>query len=327
MHTIKWGIIAPGSIAQKFAQALQQMDSGVLHSVASRNPERAQQFAKTFGATKTAADYQSLIADPDIDAIYIASPHRFHAEQSIACLNAGKAVLCEKPMTVNRHEAQRVLQAAKDNNAFYMEAVWSRFLPTFKQLKCWLDAGEIGTVSTVTANFGISRLADPSHRLFNQSIAGGALLDVGIYPITLAQCVFNRPPSLIKAIGRIGETQVDEQTSLLLQYSEQHNASLNCAITNEMQNDGWVYGSQGKIHLPDFWKSDRLTLINQQGEHTLDLPHQINGFEGQIEETHRCLQQGLIESPNFTWEQSLNVMAIMDEVREQIGLRYAFEDD
>ncbi|RBP48280.1 Gfo/Idh/MocA family protein [Arenicella xantha] len=330
MTTVNWGIIAPGNIANKFATALNGTDGAILHSVASRDPERAAAFAKTHGFKHVASDYTALLADPEVDAIYIASPHRFHAEQSIQCLNAGKAVLCEKPMTVNVADAKRVLQAAKDNKQFYMEAVWTRFMPVYQAIRSWIDQGLIGEVETVQASFGFAKEFDASHRLYDPELAGGALLDLGIYPITLAQVALQDAPIDIKASASLGQTGVDERTGMVLQYPSGAIATLNATVRANTSYDAWIFGSKGSIHIPRFWFAESATVyspsnIEFDNPQVHEFPHRINGYEGEIEEVHRCLAAGQLESPLLPWQESLTVMSIMDDVRRQIGLKYPFE--
>ena len=325
MKEINWGILAPGSIAHKFAQALQGVEDANLYSVASRNSQRASSFADQYGFTKAADDYEALLADPNVDAIYIASPHMVHAEQSIACLNAGKAVLCEKPMTVNADDAEKVIAIARETGTFYMEAVWTRFMPIYQQIRQWISDGLIGEVHMVQASFGFGREFDPDNRLFDPNLAGGALLDMGIYPITFAQWVFGGTPQRITALSHLGKSGVDERIGMVLQYDDGQIASLNSTVNATTMHDAWIYGSKGNIRVPLFWCANSASLIIDGVEQTIDTPHKVNGYEWEIKEVHRCLEQGLIESPVMSWQESVNVMRIMDEIRAQIGLEYPFE--
>jgi len=288
-QAVNWAILAPGKIAEKFATALKGVENAHLYSVASRNFDRAQAFADTHGFETVASSYAELMADPKVDVVYIASPHAFHAEQSIACLNAKKAVLCEKPMTLNVKQAQQVFDAAQQNNVFYMEAVWARFMPLLKKVKEIIDEGEIGDVKMAQASFGINVPFNQSHRLYNKQLGGGALLDLGIYTISFAQWLMQTMPSSISAESTIGNSGVDEQT----------------------------------IKLPSFWKCEKAIIENNDGkQRVIEMPHRINGYEGEIEEVNRCLKQGKIESDILSWQESLSVMQIMDQIRSQIGLTY-----
>jgi len=331
MQTFNWGIIAPGNIAAKFAQALQSVESANLYSVASRTPDKAEQFAKEYKFTKVAQSYVELVSDPQVDVVYIASPHNLHCEQSLLCLQAGKAVLCEKPMAVNSAQAAQVLSAAKQNNVFYMEAVWSRFLPVFDKVREWLDSGAIGEVKHIQANFGFRFPDDPKSRLYDANLAGGSLLDLGIYPITYAQWVMgDQQPEVISALGQLGATGVDENLAIILKYQGGALATLTSSMLVNTDYDGWIVGTEGKIRAPLFWCGESAELIT--GHRTdwtvidsFEQKHQCNGYEGEIREVHRCLAAGLTESPSLPFSTSAQVMSIMDEVRQQIGLVYPFE--
>jgi len=330
MKNTNWAIIAPGNIAEKFATALQAVNGAHCYSVASRNIQRAQKFADQFGFEKVGESYQALISDPKVDAVYIASPHMLHAEQSISCLNAGKAVLCEKPMTVNSQEARKVIEAARQNNTFFMEAVWTRFMPIHRKVREWISQGQIGETEMLQASFGVAMNYGPEHRIFNSELAGGALLDLGIYPITMAQIAFAEAPSKISALAEIGVTGVDENLGMVLHYSQGQIATLNASVRATTSCDAWIFGSAGRIHLPLFWCAEVATLYKNDDTTPREVEkhqhaHAVNGYEYEIEEVQRCLNTGLLESPLLPWNESLTTMKIMDEVRSQIGLKYPFE--
>jgi len=330
MNTVNWAIIAPGNIAGKFATALQGVANATPYSVASRTPEKAAAFANKHGFETYAASYDELINDPKVDAIYIASPHMLHAEQSIACLKATKAVLCEKPMSVNSQDAQKVVSMARQHNTFFMEAVWTRFMPVHKTIQEWIHKGRIGEVKMVQASFGFAREFTPEHRLFNPQLAGGALLDIGIYPITMAQIALGEMPKKISAIAELGQSGVDENLGMLLHYPQGQIATLSATLKANTSWDAWILGSEGSIHIPLFWFAESATLFSGSMPTLKEVekcayPHKVNGYEYEIEEVHRCLEQGLLESPHMSWQESIRVMNIMDEVRSQIGLVYPFE--
>jgi len=330
MKKTNWAIIAPGNIATKFATALQGVPTANCYSVASRTPEKAQAFADTYGFDTFANNYDALIRDPNVDAIYIASPHTLHADQSIACLNAGKAVLCEKPLAVNLRDAQSIVQAAKNNETFFMEAVWTRFLPVHKKIVEWVNNGLIGDVQTLHANFGINANYDPKHRLFNPDLAGGALLDLGIYPITMAQIVMGERPQSVCAVATLGQTKVDENVAALLHYEQGQIAIINASVRANTSCDAWIFGSKGRIHIPFFWHAESTTLYQDNGRTPTKVEqyhcqHRINGYEYEIEEVQRCIQHGISESPLLPWSESLSVIQIMDQVRADIKLKYTFE--
>ncbi len=322
-----WGIIAPGNIAAQFAQALNSSKRARIHSVVSRDISRAQAFASRFDIAQATDTLDKFLSDPDLDVVYIASPHHCHAEQSIKALLAGNHVVCEKPFAVNSREGKAIIEAANTSGCFYLEAVWTRFLPIYQTVQHWLK-NDIGELQSIKASFGIPAFADPKHRINNPDLAGGALLDLGIYPITLSDWATGEIPKSIKATAKISPTGVDATTAIHLDYESGVIASLLCSANGELDNQGWLFGSKGKIQIPNFWCAESATLYRLgQKPNTVSLPHCVNGYEYEIEAAHDSLDQNLCENPLFTPENSLRVVSIMDAVRETIGLRYPFETD
>lgn len=327
MKKYNWGIIAPGNIADQFCIALKQSEQAHLYSVASRSSQRAKAFATKHDFSKTAESYTDLINDPYVDVVYIASPHNAHMAQSIACLEAGKAVLCEKPMSINTKQANKVIDAAEQANVFYMEALWTRCLPVYTQIREWIEQGRIGDIEMIQASFGFSfadKMAADS-RLLNIELAGGALLDMGIYPIAFAQWVMQQAPTSIVAKGQLGATGVDEKTAMILSYQNQAMAVLSTTLTADTGYDAWISGSKGRIKVPRFWCAESAELFSQNGVEKSNTKHRINGYEWEIDEVHNCLNSSKIESSLVPWQTSLQTMRIMDEVRDQIGLKYPME--
>ncbi|MFT7692526.1 MAG: dihydrodiol dehydrogenase / D-xylose 1-dehydrogenase (NADP), partial [Candidatus Latescibacterota bacterium] len=209
-NTTRWGILGSGSIAKQFARGLADTPNAVLQSVGSRAQKSADAFADQFDIPTRHASYEALANDPEIDAIYVSTPHPFHKDNSILCLEAGKAVICEKPFAINAAEAEAVVQVARDQGVFLMEAMWSRYFPAMVKVKEWLDEGAIGDVRIVSADFGFRTGINPEGRLFNPALGGGALLDVGIYVTSFASFVLGPNPTRIQSLANIGETGVDE---------------------------------------------------------------------------------------------------------------------
>ena len=323
---IRWGILGPGSIANQFAKGLQATPAGQLVAVGSRDQQRADAFADQYDAPNRHGSYESLVADPDIDAIYVATPHPFHKENSILCLEAGKAVLCEKPFTVNAAEAAQIIAAARDRNIFLMEAMWSRYLPIIGQVRQWLDEGSIGEPLQVNADFGFRAGINPEGRLFNLALAGGALLDVGIYVVSFAAMVLGSDPTHIAASAHIGETGVDENTGILLRYNSGAVATLSCAIRASSPHTAQIVGSEGIISVASsWWKGDTATLKAGNREECVELPLTGNGYNYEAEEVARCLDEGLLQSPVMPLDETVALMRILDEIRSQIGLKYPME--
>uniref|UniRef100_UPI0035669924 Gfo/Idh/MocA family protein n=1 Tax=Pontiella sp. TaxID=2837462 RepID=UPI0035669924 len=260
MQDIKWGIIGCGGIARKFVSSLNALEQGTLSAVASSSPERAGAFAAETGAGTSYGSYAELIADPEIDIIYIATTHNFHHRNLIECLEGGKSVLCEKPLTVNAAQAEEAIQLAHKNNCFLMEGMWTRFLPAIQKAKALLQAGAIGERLSVKADLSFRGPDDPKHRLFNRELAGGALLDVGIYPLSLAAFMMERQPVKVQSHAVIGPTGVDDRSFYLLDYGDGLTAHLSSGITAALPVDAYISGSKGFIKIHEFLWSQKIEL-------------------------------------------------------------------
>ncbi len=313
---IRWGILGPGSIARKFATGLRTLPQAQLAAVASREVARAREFAAEFGAFRAYGSYEALIADPAIDIVYIATPHVFHCEQSLLCLNGGKAVLCEKPLCVNEAEARRVVETARANRCFLMEAMWTRFFPLMERLQVLLAEGEIGDLRLLTADFGFPGDPDPASRLWNPTLGGGGLLDVGVYPLSLAQMLLGEPQKVL-GLAQLAETGVDEQAAWLLEYSGGRMASGCCSIQALTLQEAHLSGTRGaiRIHAP-WWRPSGLTVHKPDGtQHEWALPYAGNGYQYEAAAAMECLERGALEHPLMTHEASLAVMRTLDRLR------------
>jgi len=322
----RWGIIAPGRIAHKFAQALDAVPDGHLHAVLSRDADRAKGFAVQYGASASTDSLDRFLNELKPDAAYIASPHTFHYDQALACLEAGIPVLCEKPLTVNARQAQQLIDASRNNGVFLMEAVWTRFLPIYTDIRKWLVEGRIGPVSLITSTFGFKAPRNLKDRVFNPDLAGGALLDIGIYNLTVSQWIMGREPSSFSADGVLGETGVDELLSVNLRYGAEQISQFSCSVRTDLANECVISGDQGRITIhPRFWNGATATLLVGDHTETVTRPFLRNGFEYQIEEVQRCLSSGVLESPAIPHSDTLNTMKLMDAIRADIGVVYPFE--
>lgn len=325
-RVFRWGLIGPGRIAHNFARGLAAVANARLQAVASRDSARAAAFAAQYGDARCHERYEALIADPELDAIYIATPHSHHFELIRACLEAGKPVLCEKPLTVNAAQSEALFALARERRVFLMEALWTRFLPIYGEVRKWLDEGRIGEVRLLSSSFGFKAPVDPDDRLFNPHLAGGALLDIGVYNLSVSQWVLARNPKQFSATGHIGATGVDEQLAATLDYGEGLMSQFHCTLRAETANDFRIYGSAGHIRIhPMFWGATTATLAEAGSELTLVRPHRASGFEYQIEEAQRCIREGRLESPVIPHADTLATMALMDALRAHIGQRYPFE--
>lgn len=321
----RWGILGPGTISRKFTTGLKAIPDAEITAVGSRDLQRANAFADTFCIPHRHGNYTDLAHNPEVDVIYVATPHPFHKECAMLCLEAGKAVLCEKPLTVDAEQAEEMIACARQNNRFLMEAMWTRFLPVIVKVREWLAEGAIGEPRLLTADKGSRQTLSPETlegRLFNPELGGGALLDVGVYTIALAYMVFGAP-SLITSLAHIGETDVDEQASILLGYDAGQIANLFCAIRTETLKEARIIGTQGSIHIPEFWQATSATLIQTGRDPVhIEIPFESNGYENQAIEVINCLQEGKLESDVMPLDESLSIMKTLDTIRFQWGLRY-----
>jgi predicted dehydrogenase len=322
---VRWGILGTGKIAKAFATALQDTPDAVLAGVGSRTPEGAQAFAAQFGGTAYAS-YEALVQAGDVDLVYVGTPHPMHYENVRMALEAGKGVLCEKAFTVNRRQAEELVQLARANNLFLMEAMWTRFLPAFAEVRRIVASGEIGAVRQVSADFGFKPDVGPEHRLFNPDLGGGALLDLGIYPLSIAAALLG-PVTTVLAQADLGPTGVDEQTALVLRHAHGGTSVLSCSLRARLASELTVAGELGHVRMNTmFHRARSVTVALADGTaRTVDTPYLGNGYVHEIIEAQRCWRAGDIESPAMTHADTLMLMGVMDEARRQIGLRYAFD--
>ncbi|MDU4695388.1 MAG: Gfo/Idh/MocA family oxidoreductase [Paenibacillus sp.] len=324
--TIKWGILAAGGIAESFAGDLAYAKNGEAYAIGSRNLEKAKAFAEKIGIPKAYGSYEELVADPEVDAVYVATPHPYHKENVLTALRAGKAVLCEKPFTVNSTELEELVAYARERKLFLMEAMWTRFLPVIRRVREWLAAGRIGEVRLVKADFGFRVGWDPAGRLLNPELGGGALLDAGIYPISFASMVLGPHPQHVQSTAHLGETGVDEHFSVLLTYNNGAVASLNGAVRLAIGNDAYIHGTNGKIYVPGFLNATTATLyVDGEEPETVTDDRTFKGYAYEAEAVGRALSAGLTESSDIPLDESLAILRLMDQIRGQWGLKYPFE--
>jgi predicted dehydrogenase len=325
-RTIRWGILGTGKIAKAFATALKDTPDAVLAAVASRSVDSATAFAGEYGShelTKSHGSYQALADDPDVDAIYIATPHPMHRENALMCLNAGKHVLVEKAFTVNRREAEDIVALARAKKLFAMEAMWTRFHPSVLEAKRIVASGEIGTVATVQGDLGFYSDAGPEHRLFNPALGGGALLDLGIYPLSIA-AYFLGPVKSVQAVGQLGPTGVDVQCTFALRHESGALAACTASLAARTPVEFTICGSKGFVRLHSrFHNTEELTVeLDDGSRRTQRFPRIGNGYAHEIIEVNRCLREGLLESPVMPLDETLALMGVLDEMRRQIGVVY-----
>lgn len=323
-RTINWGIIGPGKIANRFASSFKSIPDARLYAVASRDLEKARSFARLYGFQKSYDNYDALANDPEVDVVYIATPHAYHREQTLLCLHNKKAVLCEKPLTLSHNDALEMVEAARKNNVFFMEAMWSRFFPTtIKTLKLIRD-GAIGEVKYLRADFGFkSPTNDPNSRLFDLALGGGALLDVGVYPLFLALLILGKPDA-VKSFATLANTGADETTNAIFQYKNGAIASILSSIVVDTPKTAEIIGTNGTITINTPWhKASSLTLRNGDDDTQFDFPYDGTGFEYQIQEVMRCLHNNKTQSDLMPFELSLMMAEVSDEIRKQCNINYS----
>lgn len=327
MPKTRWGILAPGHIARGFVAGLKVIEGAELYAVASRSYDRAAAFANEFEFQKVYGSYAELADDPDVDVIYIASPHHLHFENARMCLLKAKPVLCEKPITINSKQLDILVKTARDNKVFLMEALWTRFLPGIEKTLELIRSGQIGQVKILNADFGFKANYNPESRLFNPFFGGGSLLDIGIYPVFLSLLILGYPKE-IQAVATLAPTGVDESVSISLSYDNGALASLHCTFAVFTTTDANIYGDIGKIQLKQQWFRPTGIIVSKPGEKTeeLNFPAQANGYEYEAEEVMRCLELGFTESPLLGLDFSLQLMKLLDSIREKCNIIYPHYD-
>ena len=318
---IRFGIIGAGRIAQKFATGLSFVEDAQLVAIASRSLENADLFADKFNIEKRYGSYEELVKDGEIDVVYISTPNALHKEHTILCLENKKAVICEKPFGASKAEVEEMIQVAKDNGVFLMEAMWTRFFPVVKAVKEWVEQGLIGNVKMIKGDFGFKSTSGYGDIRFNKDLAGGSLMDVGIYPVSFASLIYNAQPTDIKVIAHIGQTGVDEQTAMVLGYEKGQMALLSCAITTETPRNMYIIGEKGNIHIPDVWYAEKAVLKRDGHEdQEISLPIEGNGYNYEVQEVVTCMQNGQLESETMPLWETLEIIDTLDKIKEQIAI-------
>jgi predicted dehydrogenase len=322
---IRWGILGTGVIARKFATGLKAASGAELAAVGSRTQATANEFGNTFGVPRRHASYEELAHDPEIDVIYVSTPHPMHKDNSVLCLNAGKAVLCEKPFTINAIEAEAMISLARQKGLFLMEAMWTRYLPAVIKTRQLIADGILGEIRMIMADFGFRAEFDPQHRLFNPELGGGALLDAGVYPISFTSMIFGSPTQ-VTSLAQLGQTGVDEQSAYLLGYERGQLALLASAVRTDIPSEAIVMGTKGRIRLHSpIYCPTQLTLTLNGEDEVIDAPLEGNGYNYQAVEVMNCLRAGKLESEIMPLDETLSIMKTMDQIRAPWDLKYPTE--
>jgi len=323
---VRWGIIGTGAIATKFATGLRVLPDAELVAVGSRSRARADAFGEQFSVPHRFASYEALARCPEVDVVYIATPHPFHCENSILCLEAGKAVLCEKPLTVNAHQAEKVVRCARQRKLFLMEGMWTRFFPIMERVRGLIVGGTIGDVRMLEANFGFRTDWNPQGRLLNPALAGGSLLDVGVYCTALSFMVFG-PPADLAGFAHIGETGVDEQAAWVFRYEGGELALCASAVRTSTPMEATINGTTGRIrvHCP-WWRPTKMTVaLDGEEPEMIELSLEGNGMNYEAAAVMECLREGRLEHPLMPLDESLQIIRTLDALRARWGLRYPME--
>ncbi len=323
---LNWGIIGLGGIAHAFVQDLLLLDSANLLAVASRTQAKANAFAQQYGAKRAYGSYEEIMNDKEVDILYIATPHDSHKSLAIDAMQSGKHVLCEKPMSVSRSQVEQMIHAARANNVFLMEAFWSRFNPSISEVLQRVKRGELGEVNYVNADFSFYREDPDDSRMLNMDLAGGSLLDMGVYPVFLSYMVLGIPLE-IQAVGQLHSTGADLQTAAIFKYNNAV-AQIMSGFKSQSDMRARICGTKASIFIEPIWHETQSYsfLENQSGEITnFKRPTNGKGFTYEIEECTACINAGKQESEKWTWQNSLDLMKITDEIRRQIGIKYPFE--
>lgn len=322
-----WGIIGLGKIAHKFARDLLLVPGARLSAVASQSQERSDQFAAQYHARFAYGSYETILDCPELDAVYIATPHVSHAALSIQCLERKIPVLCEKPFAMNAREVRRMIAAAKAKDTFLMEAMWTRFFPLIEKTFEIVKSGAIGDLLTLKADFGFHAPQEPDSRIYSKKLGGGAILDVGIYPLVLSLWLFGKPEK-IRTMTTFTHTGVDESCSILLDYSGNRMANLYASLKTQTEVEATLYGTKGKLRLYDPFHHPRQLSHGLYYQDTQTLRHNYpgNGYQFEITEVMDCLQKGLKESPKMPLDFSLQLIELLDDVRVSAGMHYEQDD-
>lgn len=324
MKITNWGLIGPGKVTHAFVKDLQLLEHSQVSAVASRSKAKAETFAKQYGIPSSYGSYAELFQDEEVDIVYIATPPNSHAELGIGAMNAGKHVLIETPLAINSAQTQELIAASQRNGVFLMEAFWVRFIPAIRECLELAENGAIGEVTYINADLTTARSNLDADWRLDMGLGGGALMTRASYPVALAYLIFGMPQEVL-ATARFHHTGADKQVSAILKY-ENGMANIMGGFVSNSDMVGRIYGTNGSIFLDPWWyETESYTIIENGKSRAVQKPKQGKGFTHEIEECVKCIQAGNIQSDLWSHQHSLELKAIIDEIRKQIGLRYPFE--
>jgi predicted dehydrogenase len=318
MQPVRWGLLSTSAIAGKFAADLRRTDGAELAAVGSRSLDSARRFAEQYGVARAHGSYEELAADPDVDVIYVSTPHALHRDNVLTCFDAGKPVLCEKALTLNAHDAAELVAVARAKQLFFMEAMWMRCSPTILEMREVVRSGAIGDVTVVGADFGIKPDKPPEHRLFDPALGASAILDIGIYPTTFLWLFLGRP-NAVQSTGVLSERGVDVSCASVFSYDDAI-ATMSCTMTGFTPTQAYVGGTRGRIDVaPRFHTPREFTVTVGAEVRRHGRAVEGNGYVAEIEEVHRCLRSGETESSLVPLDDTVAIMRILDQMRSQVG--------
>lgn len=325
---INYGVIGAGNIANTFCKAVNNAELGAkLYAIGSRSLKKAENYKEEYGFEKAYGSYQELYQDKDVDIIYVATPHGLHYEQMLEILDYNKHILCEKSFTLNENQAKEVFDKAKEKNCFVMEAVWTRFLPTIRKVQEFINEGRIGDIVKIEADFCFKAEKEDEDRLFNPKLGGGALLDVGIYPITFANLFMGEPKKISSKVEKY-HTGVDLTEEIHFTYPNGE-AILHASLGENRPLKGLITGTKGTIDVKNFFYTEEAFVFDLNGTliNEIHIPHEVNGFEYEIKETVKCLNEGKLESDIMPHKETLSILRQMDQLRESWNFTYPQEKE
>ena len=326
---IRWGILGCGRIARKFSSDLKLVDDAELIAAGSRSMEAAEKFASEFPVKHLHDSYEALVKNPEVDVIYVASPHGLHYDHVMLCLDHKKPVLCEKAFALNSRQAKEMIDKARTKGLFLMEALWTKFMPHYNKVLQLVKEGQLGTIKNVLVNFGFAPIPPVPARLFDPSLGGGSLLDIGIYNIFITSSLLGKPDEIIASMTP-ASTGVDEQCSIVFKYNNGAIAQLFCSLSTNLATEADISGDKARIRLTSrfYEPSTSIEFYPGRPESKQIVPYDKEpgwGYQYEARHVHECLRKGLTESPVVTHADTMMLMEIMDEVRRKAGIRYSVD--
>lgn len=325
MGKLNLAVLGAGNIAETMARTIQGLDDVCAYAVASRDQKKAQEFADKYGFKKVYGSYEEMLADPEVGLVYVATPHSHHYDHCKLCIEAGKPVLCEKAFTANAEQAEELLALANEKKVFITEAIWTRYMPFLKTMRDVIESGIIGKPCLLTGNLGYT--LDHVARMQDPALAGGSLLDLGVYALNFASMIFGTEVLKMSSVCTYTESGMDEQNSITLIFKDGKMAVLNSTMMGMSDRKGIIYGSKGFIVIENINNFESMKVYNEayQEVASYQRPDQITGYEYEVIESKKALDEGLLECVQMPHEETIRIMKLMDTLRNEWGVRYPFE--